>query len=151
VSLVECEGAHLQSIPNRTSNASSILFVLADATGLPWDESVLEFHKKKHAVNTLSSTQVRRGVYKDSLKAWMRYKDHLGPLLELIGDRVEFDMKTTLPTYRGPDLQADSLGGVNGMNSAASSPHETMDASGGVDQRDEGAADPIADLGTDEL
>jgi hypothetical protein len=64
----------------------------------------LSFHKKKHAVNTLSSTQVRKGVYKDSLQAWMRYKDHLGPLLELIGDRVDFDMRTTLPTYQPPSV-----------------------------------------------
>jgi hypothetical protein len=41
-------------------------------------------------------------VYKDSLKAWMRYKDHLSPLLKLIGDRVDFEMKTTLPTYQPP-------------------------------------------------
>lgn len=79
---------------------------LLDATELPWDDSVLEFHKKKHAVNTLSSTQVRKGVYKDSLKAWMRYKDQLGELLELIGDRVEFDMKTTLSTYKSPNAEA---------------------------------------------
>jgi hypothetical protein len=125
---------------------------VADATGLPWDESVLEFHKKKHAVNTLSSTQVRRGVYKDSLKAWMRYKDHLGPLLDLIGDRVDFDMKTTLPTYRGLDHEADSLGEDTDMHSAASSPDESTEAPDIADQRDgESAVDPTADPMNDEL
>ena len=74
----------------------------ADATGLPWDESVLNFHKKKHAVNTLSSTQVRKGVYTHSLKAWMRYNEQLGPLMKLIGDRVDYDLKTTLPSYQAP-------------------------------------------------
>lgn len=64
---------------------------------------------KKHAVNTLSSTQVRKGVYTDSLKAWMRYEDQLGPLLKLVGDRVEFDMKTTLPTYHPPTAQDVSV------------------------------------------
>ena len=43
------------------------------ATGLEWDDSVLDFHKKKHAVNTLSTTQVRKGVYKDSIQSWRRY------------------------------------------------------------------------------
>jgi hypothetical protein len=112
----------------------------------------LEFHKKKHAVNTLSSTQVRRGVYKDSLKAWMRYKDHLGPLLELIGDRVDFDMKTTLPTYRGLDQQEDSLGEDTAMHSAESSPDESTEAPAIIDQRDgESAVDPNADPRNDEL
>jgi hypothetical protein len=46
---------------------------IIEATGLEWDASVLDFHLKKHAVNTLSTTQVRKGVYKDSLQAWLRY------------------------------------------------------------------------------
>jgi tetratricopeptide (TPR) repeat protein len=69
------------------------------ATELPWHDDVLQFHKKKHAVNTLSSTQVRKGVYTNSLKAWMRYEAQLQPLVELIGERVEFNFKTTLPGY----------------------------------------------------
>lgn len=69
---------------------------IIDATGLPWDETVLDFHKKKHAVNTLSSTQVRKGIYKDSLNSWMRYERHLQPLVELIGDRINFDLEIPL-------------------------------------------------------
>jgi len=46
---------------------------IIEATGLEWDDSVLDFHKKKHAVNTLSTTQVRKGVYKDSIQSWRRY------------------------------------------------------------------------------
>jgi hypothetical protein len=38
----------------------------------------------------------------------MRYKEQLEPLMKLIGDRVEFDMKTTLPTYKAPILAEDS-------------------------------------------
>jgi tetratricopeptide (TPR) repeat protein len=75
------------------------------ATGLPWDESVLDFHKKKHAVNTLSTTQVRKGVYKHSLQAWKRYEEPLQPLVKLIGDRVNWDLKTTLPQYVPPEQQ----------------------------------------------
>jgi len=72
---------------------------IIDATGLPWDESVLDFHKKKHAVNTLSSTQVRKGVYKHSLKAWKRYEKQLQPLVGIVGDHVKYELKTSLPTY----------------------------------------------------
>lgn len=75
---------------------------IIDATGLPWDESVLDFHKKKHAVNTLSSTQVRKGVYKDGMKSWMRYEKHLKPLVALAGKRVTYELRTTLPGYIPP-------------------------------------------------
>ena len=72
---------------------------IINAAGLPWDDSVLQFHKKKHAVNTLSSTQVRKGVYTDSLKSWLRYEEQLQPLVKLIGDRMEFNFITSLPGY----------------------------------------------------
>lgn len=62
-----------------------------DATGLEWHDEVLDFHKKKQAVNTLSTTQVRKGIYKDSLQSWRRYEEHLHPLVKLIGDRVRYN------------------------------------------------------------
>ncbi|KAG7365207.1 sulfotransferase [Nitzschia inconspicua] len=77
------------------------------ATGLEWDESVLDFHKKKHAVNTLSTTQVRKGIYKDSLQAWRRYESQLSPLVELIGERTVYDLKTSLPGYVPPSSMRD--------------------------------------------
>jgi hypothetical protein len=70
-----------------------------DATGLEWDDEILNFHKKKQAVNTLSTTQVRKGIYTDSLQAWRKYEDHLQPLVKLIGDRVDCNLKTTVPKY----------------------------------------------------
>ena len=75
---------------------------LIEAANLKWDDSILDFHKKKHAVNTLSTTQVRKGVYKDSLQSWKRYESHLGPLLKLIGERTSYDIKTSLPGYQPP-------------------------------------------------
>jgi tetratricopeptide (TPR) repeat protein len=75
---------------------------IIEATNLDWDDSILDFYKKKHAVNTLSTTQVRKGVYKDSLLAWRRYEKHLGPLLELVGERTKYDIKTSLPGYKKP-------------------------------------------------
>lgn len=73
---------------------------IIDSTGLSWDDSVLEFHTKKHAVNTLSTTQVRKGVYNHSLEAWKIYEKPLDPLVKIIGERVEWNLKTTLPTYK---------------------------------------------------
>ena len=78
---------------------------IIEATGLEWHEDVLEFHKKKHAVNTLSTTQVRKGIYKNSLKSWMKYEQQLQPLVDLIGDRVNANRETTLPTYTRPTVE----------------------------------------------
>jgi len=58
------------------------------AAGLPWDPDVLNFHTKKQAVNTLSTTQVRKGIYKDSMQSWKRYERQLQPLRDLVGDYV---------------------------------------------------------------
>jgi hypothetical protein len=73
---------------------------IIQATELEWDEGVLDFHKKKHAVNTLSTTQVRKGIYKDSLQAWRKYEKHLQPLVKLIGARTSWDLETTLPPLK---------------------------------------------------
>lgn len=80
---------------------------IIEATGLEWDDNVLEFHKKKQAVNTLSTTQVRKGIYKDSLQAWRRYETHLAPLVELIGARTNYDLKTSLKGYVQPTVAVE--------------------------------------------
>lgn len=53
--------------------------------GLPWDDACLEFHKTRRTVSTASVTQVRRPIYKDSVRLWKRYGDHLAPLLKVLG------------------------------------------------------------------
>ena len=69
------------------------------ATGLKWDPDVLNFHKKKHAVNTLSTHQVRQGVYSHHIHSWRRYEKELKPLVKLIGKRTTYKVKTKLPGY----------------------------------------------------
>jgi tetratricopeptide (TPR) repeat protein len=75
---------------------------IVNATGLPWHDAVLQFHRQKHAVNTFSSTQVRKGVYKDSLQFWKRYEQELAPLVQRVGDRVHYHLQTTLAGYTPP-------------------------------------------------
>lgn len=78
---------------------------IIEAADLPWDEGVLDFHKKKHAVNTLSTTQVRKGVYKDSLKSWAKYEKQLQPMVEKLGERIEFkSLKTLRPLAVNEEL-----------------------------------------------
>ena len=52
--------------------------------GLEWDNVCLEFHKTDRAVQTLSSAQVRRPIYKVSVQSWKRYENELAPLLEVL-------------------------------------------------------------------
>ena len=72
------------------------------ATGLSWDESVLDFHKKKHYVNTMSTTQVRKGVYTSGMKSWMRYEKELQPLVQQAGSLVDSEIVTSLAGYKPP-------------------------------------------------
>jgi len=72
---------------------------LIAATGLKWDPDVLNFHKKKHAVNTLSTHQVRQGVYSHHIHSWRRYEKELKPLVKLIGKRSTYNIKAKLPGY----------------------------------------------------
>jgi len=81
---------------------------IIEATRLDWHDDVLEFHKKKHAVNTLSTTQVRKGIYKHSLQSWRKYEEELQPLVDLIGDRVDPQRETTLPGYvKSPPVEEE--------------------------------------------
>jgi len=57
---------------------------LLDFCGLPWDETCLDFHKTERRVNTASLDQVRRPIYKDSVKLWKRYEKLLEPLRKAI-------------------------------------------------------------------
>lgn len=81
------------------TDLSNVAPKIIDAVGVPWDATVLDFHKKKQAVNTLSTTQVRKGIYSHHFNEWKRYEEFLRPLLDLVGSEVEYDLKTTLSGY----------------------------------------------------
>lgn len=59
---------------------------IVDFLDLPWDEACLRFFEAERAVRTASVAQVRRPVYKTSLRRWKAYEKHLGPLIEALGD-----------------------------------------------------------------
>jgi len=48
--------------------------------GLEFEEQCLDFHKTERAVNTASSEQVRKPIYRDSLQGWRRFESELGGL-----------------------------------------------------------------------
>jgi tetratricopeptide (TPR) repeat protein len=56
--------------------------------GLDWDERCLSFHQTARQVNTASSAQVRRPLYKTSLQRWQPRKALLQPLLDGLGPEL---------------------------------------------------------------
>jgi len=70
-----------------------------NATGLPWYDEILDFHKKKHATNTYSTTQVKERVYTSSINSWKKYEKQLQPLVERLGKYADLDLTTRLPGY----------------------------------------------------
>jgi hypothetical protein len=55
--------------------------------GLEWNDKCLEFHKSDRPVKTASVAQVRKPIYKSSVKRWAKYGDGLQPLVDAIEDR----------------------------------------------------------------
>ena len=58
---------------------------LLEFCDLPWDERVMKFHESKRTVKTASVTQVRKPIYKDSVKKWKKYEKHLRPMIDALG------------------------------------------------------------------
>lgn len=57
---------------------------LLEACALPWDAACLDFHQTRRPVATISSDQVRRPIYSDSVAAWRRHEEKLAPLLRIL-------------------------------------------------------------------
>lgn len=72
---------------------------LLDYCGLPFEPGCLHFHDNRRVVQTISSEQVRRPIYADSVDQWVHYLPWLGPLEEALGDLVG--------AYPGPSRAAD--------------------------------------------
>ena len=57
---------------------------LLDACDLDWEDRCLSFHETKRRVSTLSVGQVRRPIYRSSVKAWHRHEAELAPFIEAL-------------------------------------------------------------------
>ena len=58
---------------------------LLHALDLPWNERCLTFHANDRPVMTASSQQVRQPIHGNSKGRWKRYRDHIVPLLQILG------------------------------------------------------------------
>ena len=57
---------------------------LIEFLGLPWSDKCVDFHKSDRPVKTASVAQVRKPIYKTSVKRWKKYGDGLQPLVAAI-------------------------------------------------------------------
>jgi type IV pilus biogenesis/stability protein PilW len=57
---------------------------LIEFIGLEWDDKLLDFHKSSRPVKTASVAQVRKPIYKTSVKRWKKYGKGLQPLVDAI-------------------------------------------------------------------
>ncbi len=57
---------------------------LLDHCGLPWEPSVLNFHKSDRVVKTASVSQVRQKVYQSSVANWRNFETALTPLTKIL-------------------------------------------------------------------
>lgn len=62
---------------------------LLEYCGLPFDEGCLRFHENRRAIHTVSSEQVRRPIYSESVDAWRSYEKWLTPMKQGLGGICE--------------------------------------------------------------
>ncbi|MBV9569873.1 MAG: sulfotransferase [Alphaproteobacteria bacterium] len=62
---------------------------LLDFLDLPFEQKCLRFYEQDRMVITLSSEQVRKPLYKDSLEYWRNYEPWLGPLKSSLGQVLD--------------------------------------------------------------
>ena len=55
---------------------------ILDYCNLSWDNNVLRYFENKRRVFTVSSTQIRKKIYKSSINSWMNYEDDLGKFFD---------------------------------------------------------------------
>jgi tetratricopeptide (TPR) repeat protein len=58
---------------------------LLDHIELPFEESCMRFHENARAMDSVSSEQVRRPLFRDALDQWRNYESWLGPLKSALG------------------------------------------------------------------
>jgi tetratricopeptide (TPR) repeat protein len=64
------------------SNQEQISKSMIDFCGLDWEEECLSFHSNKREVHTASAVQVRKPIYRTSVKLSEKYGENLSPLIK---------------------------------------------------------------------
>ena len=64
------------------SNQEQISKSMIEFCGLDWEEECLSFHSNKREVHTASAVQVRKPIYRTSVKLSEKYGENLSPLIK---------------------------------------------------------------------
>lgn len=73
-----------------TSNQEEVSRQMFEWIGLDWEEECLKFYESDRLVRTASISQVRKPIYRTSVKKWKQYEPYLGDLfkpLESLGHK----------------------------------------------------------------
>jgi len=64
---------------------------LCDFTGLAWDETLRDYHtaSQGRTLTTASALQVRRGLSREGIGQWRRYRERMAPVLAILEPWVE--------------------------------------------------------------
>jgi tetratricopeptide (TPR) repeat protein len=58
---------------------------------LDWHDGCMQFHTTARSVSTASASQVRRPLYRTAVRRWLPYRDHLKPLIDILGGIADED------------------------------------------------------------
>ncbi|MGG7519034.1 sulfotransferase [Allorhizobium undicola] len=74
----------LMNYETLTDNQEAETRRLLEFCGLPWHDGCLAFHETRRVVKTLSSAQVRQGMYSGRDRKTQHYRKHLEPMIRLL-------------------------------------------------------------------
>jgi hypothetical protein len=86
-------GLHEVSYERLVSNQEAETRRLLECIEMEWSDDCMNFHRNPRLVTTASMTQVRQPAYKTSIGRWKRYENHLGPLMEGLGDLAQYGIE----------------------------------------------------------
>lgn len=72
--------------------------------GVGWEPQVLRFNELQRPVKTASVWQVRQPIYTSSTARWLRYADHLAPLIRGTNRKIGWQPITDMLTLPEPGL-----------------------------------------------
>jgi hypothetical protein len=79
---VICDVSYEQLVADPATQSRRLL----EFCGLPWQDQVLEFHASRAASNTASAAQIRKPIYRSSVKKWRHFDTQLQPVVRRLAE-----------------------------------------------------------------
>ncbi|QEP41949.1 sulfotransferase family protein [Ectothiorhodospiraceae bacterium BW-2] len=97
---------HYEAVVEDTEAAARQML---DYIGVEWQPQVLHFNQLDRPVKTASVWQVRQPIYQTSKAKWMRYQDHLAPLIKGTNAKIDWEPITDMVTLPTPGIFTDGI------------------------------------------